>query len=178
MKKCNQILLAASLFILSSVASAVPITGTIIFSGSLTTDTGDVLTADIFTFNNSIGVDSASGSFLPLSGGSVTYSVLDVTALPVAPLWSETVATVLYEFDLNNITLDGTLGLTRIIEGTGTFTIGVAHTGFGSWSFSTQNPGDAGTFTFSASNVPEPAILGLLGLGLIGMGATRKFRKA
>ncbi len=172
-----QILLAASLFILSSVASAVPITGIILFNGGLTTDTGDVLTATTFTFNSPVTVVGATGSFAPLFPGTVTYSVLDVNALPVLPLWTKIIGPTTYKFDLNNIATDTSVSPFRSISGTGMFTIG-ADTGFGTWSFTSQSPGAGGTFSFSASQAPEPAILGLLGLGLIGIGATRKFRKA
>jgi len=41
MKKLNKILLALSLFALSGIATAIPITGSIEFDGGYTTDTGD-----------------------------------------------------------------------------------------------------------------------------------------
>lgn len=181
MKLFNKILLAISLFALTSVASAVTITGSIEFSGGYTTDTGDKNTATVFTFLNPIDVDAASGSFTPLSGGTVTYNALDLNAIPLSPLWSATVAGVNYSFDLNQITLDTIVSDFRLIEGTGTFTVGT-DTQYGSWSFSTQGSGTGtGTsaiFSFSASQVPEPGIALLLGVGLIGFGISRKLRKA
>ena len=177
MKKFSNILITLALFALSGVASAVPIGGTIEFDGGFTTDTGDQLTATKFTFINDIDVTAATESFLPLSGGAVTYKVLDVNALPVAPLWEATVGSITYSFDLNNITVDAVaFDSFRLIKGTGLFTIGT-DTAFGTWEFSTQGAGSAGTFSFSASQASVPATFILMGLGLIGMGAARKLRK-
>jgi len=86
------------------------------------------------------------------------------------------VASVNYSFDLNAILSDVNIGTFRLIEGSGIFTIGTETT-TGTWAFSTQGGGSGGTFSFSASHIPEPAILGLLGLGLIGIGTTRRARK-
>lgn len=176
MKIFNKILLAVSLFALTGIASATVITGSIEFSGSYTTDTGDKNTATVFTFNNPIDVDAASGSFAPLSGGTVTYNPLDLNAIPVSPLWSATISGVDYSFDLNAITLDTIVSDFRLIEGTGTFTIG-ADSQYGDWKFSTQGGGTKGIFSFSASQVPEPGIALLLGVGLIGFGISRKLRR-
>lgn len=182
MKKLNKILLAISLFALSGIASAAIITGSIQFDGGYTTDTGDKNTATVFTFLNPIDVTAASGSFAALSGGTVTYGVLDINAIPVSPLWSATVASVDYSFDLNNI-VDDVISVfsggatTRTIFGTGTFTIG-ADTQYGDWLFTTQGGGSNGTFSFSASQVPEPGIALLLGVGLIGFSVARKLRRA
>jgi hypothetical protein len=176
MKKFNQILLAISLFALSGIASAVVITGSIEFDGGYTTDTGDKNTATVFTFLNPIDVTAASGSFAALSGNTVTYNALDLGSMPISPLWSATVASVDYSFDLNAITLDTIISNFRLIEGTGTFTIG-SDTQWGDWSFSTQGDGSNGIFSFSASQVPEPGIALLLGVGLIGFGISRKLRR-
>ena len=115
MKKLNKILIALSLFALSGIASAIPITGSIEFDGGYTTDTGDKSTATIFTFLNPIDVTAATGSFAPLSGGTVTYNALDLNNIPVSPLWSATVASVNYSFDLNNILSDVNIGTYRLI---------------------------------------------------------------
>ncbi len=177
MKKFSNILLAITLFALSSVASAVPIGGTIQFSGSHTTDTGNIKTATVFTFKNPIIVNAATESFAPLSGGTVTYSVLDMNGLPTSPLWSATVDSVFYSYDLNTITSDNVSGSFRFIEGIGEFKIGT-DTATGTWAFSTQGGGSNGIFSFSASNAPGPAPLVLMGLGLFGISVSRKLRKA
>ncbi len=64
------------------------ITGTIEFDGGYTTGTGDKNTATVFTFPNIIDVTAATGSFAPLSGGTVTYNTLGVSNpfTPITPL--------------------------------------------------------------------------------------------
>lgn len=181
MKIFNKILLAISLLALSNAASAMVITGQIAFAGSTITDTDDIETATVFTFLNPIDVTAATGSFAALDGGTVTYNALDMGSIPASPLWSATVGTVNYSFDLTNVTFDDFVADTfRIIRGNGFFTIGT-DTQYGDWSFSTQNPGvDNGTsteFSFSASQVPEPGVALLLGVGLIGFAVSRKLRK-
>ena len=177
MKKINQILLAISFLAFSSVASAIVITGTIEFDGGFTSDTSNNQTATVFTFLNPIDVTAATGTFTPLSGGTVNYNVLDLGSIPATPLWSATVAAVNYSFDLNTITADEwVLSTFRVIKGTGVFTVGT-DTHSGTWDFSTQGGGSGGIFSFSASQVPEPGIALLLGVGLIGIGVSRKLRK-
>lgn len=180
MKQFNKILLAISLLTLSGIASAVAITGSIEFDGGYTTDNGDKDTATVFTFLNPIDVTAASGSFAALSGQTVTYNPLDLGSIPISPLWSTTVSLVDYSFVLNAIVDDVITSFggstTRTIYGTGDFTIGT-DTQWGDWLFTTQGGGSGGTFSFSASQVPEPGIALLLGVGLIGFGVARKLRK-
>ena len=171
-------LLVFSIFAISGTASAAVITGSIDFNGGYTTDTGNKDTATVFTFLNPIDVTAASGSFAPLSGGTVTYNALDINSLPASPLWSATVGAVNYSYDLNSITLDQVVSSFRVIEGTGMFTIGT-DTQLGTWSLSTQDPGIGGTFSFSASQeVPVPAAAWLFGSGLLGLVGMARRKKA
>jgi len=180
----KQILLAASLSVLSGIVSAVPITGGINFSGNLTTDTNDALTATVFTFSNPVSVGFADGSFSSLFTETqpITYSILDLNgAFPLAPLWSASnMAGDVFSFDLDSIT-SSTDGAVRNLKGLGVVTINGASADY-VWNFSTQNPGLGNqplTFTFSASQaqVSEPALALLLGTGLLGLGFSRKLRK-
>ena len=184
MKKFSNILAALALTAFAGIASAVPISGNLVFNGTVTHDSTSVDTADVFTFADPVGV-LADGDFSPISGGTVDFNPLD-TSLPfsaVSPLWTTTLNNVTYSFDLNLITFDSrydlpTLSGSRIINGTGLLTI----TGLGSTSgifkFTTQDIAVGGTFTFSASNAPEPAITLLLATGLVGFGFARRARKS
>jgi len=177
MKEFIQLLLATSLLALSGVASALPITGTLEFDGGFTTDTGSAKTATVFTFLNPIDVTAATSTFAPLDGGTVWYNALNINAIPASPLWTATVAGVSYSYDLTSITLDEwAFNTFRLIKGYGVFTVGT-ETQSGSWVFSSQGAGSGGTFSFSASQVPEPGVALLLGMGLIGFGVSRKLRK-
>ncbi len=183
MYNVKQILLTSALCLLSGAASAVPITGDLLFTGTYTTDTDSATTATVFTFNNPISVGFANQSFAALNGQDITYNVLDLGALPIASLWSAVGSdSVNYKFDLELITKDTVDGNSRTINGIGTITIG-ADTETYAWAFTSQNPGAGNsplTFSFSASQAKasEPALALLLGTGLIGLGVARRMRKA
>jgi len=117
MKKFIKLLLATSLFALSGVASALPITGAIEFDGGMTTDTGDITTATVFTFLNPIDVTAATSTFAPLAGGTVTYNALDLNSIPASPLWTAAVGGVNYSYDLTAIRLNTVVAGFRLIEG-------------------------------------------------------------
>lgn len=178
--KSIKILLGAALLALAGSAFAIP-SGNVIFDGKVTTDTNDVLTATTFTF---VDVDTeGDGSFGPLTNQAVSFSNLVVPTAgnlspfaAIAPLWTATVSAVLYKFDLETLTTNAVSSGSRIINGTGTVTVGT-ETAFGSWKFSTQSGGVGGRFSFSASTVPAPGVVLLLGAGLIGIGAARRARK-
>lgn len=175
-----KIFLGVALIALTGSAFAIP-SGNVIFDGKVTTDTSNVLTAEEFAFHNV--VTEGDGSFAPLTGASVTFSNLVVPApgtlspfSAIAPLWTATVSSVLYKFDLEALTTNKVDSGFRLINGTGTITVGTETT-FGSWKFSTQEGGVNGRFSFSASTIPAPGVALLLGAGLIGVGVARRARK-
>ncbi len=186
MSNLKQIFLTATLCALSGIANAVPIIGSIDFDGGFASyDASGMVEVDnsigqVFVFNNPTNVTAATGSFAPLDGGTVTYGTLDINGLPASPLWSTTVGSVNYSFDLTTITFDTVIAGFRLIKGFGIMTVG-QDTATYSWEFSTQGNGTGSnptTFSFSASQIPEPAIALLLGTGLLGLGVARKLRKA
>ena len=183
MNKFTTLVAAVALSAFAGIASAAPITGDILFTGSINTDTDDVTTATVFTFNNPISVLFADFSFAPLLGQDITYSVLDLgVAPPLSPLWTGVGSDmVAYSFDLLEIS-SSVDGDTRTLSGIGLVTVG-ADTEDYSWRLTTQNPGAGSsplTFSFSATQaaVPEPAITLLLATGLVGLGFARRTRKS
>ena len=186
MKKFNQILLAAGLFTLAGSALAVPITGTINIGGSsIVSDNGSISTGIQFTGGEVNNFPAPTGDFTGLGGintagtGGNTLTLTDF-------LYTDIPAGVtIWDIDLGNDGSDFSFTLTGVtvvsgdspdfslltLSGTGYFLATGFDKTYGAWSFSQSGA------SFSSESIPEPAILGLLGLGLIGMGAKRKFRK-
>jgi hypothetical protein len=166
-------------------AQAVPITGSMTFTGGARFDTNSLATAStVNTFSNTSVLD-ADGSFTGVSGPvtmSAPWTFAPVPGLARPALWSVGGFT----FDLS-----GTTAVDRplvggiqflVITGVGTLfgPVGFDPTHV-TWSFSTQAPSVNGKFSFSAatSAVPDGGMTGtLLGAALIGLAAYRaKFAK-
>ncbi|MDH5611247.1 MAG: PEP-CTERM sorting domain-containing protein [Gammaproteobacteria bacterium] len=191
MKTLRQLLLTASIFAISSVASAIvmpttPIVGGIAFSSetnaywtsvdslwnstTLAASTGISFTAGDNGFDQN--VVEGTGSFAGTENTGVDF--FDFQFSPLAsgtPLWSFNYSGLTYSFTMNSVTtlVKGTS--TILLEGNGFMSIdGYADT-YGNWDFSGNR------FSFSSSAVPEPGLALLLGVGLIGFGVSRKLRK-
>ncbi|WP_022940379.1 PEP-CTERM sorting domain-containing protein [Psychromonas hadalis] len=92
------------------------------------------------------------------------------------PLW----AVGGFTFDLESITLNQADTTFIRLAGSGTLKgVGYADTA-GTWTFSADDSTgiENGKFTFSASAVPAPATIALLGLALVGFGAARRKKQA
>lgn len=175
MDKFNKVLLAISLLALSGAASAVPITGSIKFGGDLTFDFA-ANTVDIIG-DDALVVGTPTDDFSGIAEGTVAvYN--DFTYDPfstVDPLWSVggfsfTLTDLIY---VEEKTILGVQFLT--LAGGGTFSGNGFDDTSGGWTFSAD--GTSAQFAFSTTNVPEPGIAMLLGVGLIGFGISRKLRK-
>lgn len=175
----KKILLACTLTIASASVMALPIiTGQFDFAG------GADITRDSVT-NEYTGIDYIGDPVVMIANG--TFGVLNAfidapatadTVTMVDP-WNVTAPTVAlwsvggFSFDLDAITLnDGTT-----VAGTGIIKFAGYEDTFGSWSFTSQSIGN-GRFSFSSTTVPAPGAFLLLGLGLVGLGFSKRVKKA
>jgi len=171
--------LLVAMFVATS-ASAVPITGTIGFTGQANLDSPSVGTAtEVVTWNNTV----VNGDTLSFSSVGLNTPVSFAGATP----WSFNSGPLLsfwkvggFTFDLTSSSIDvqtaNFLGVTGVGIVSGNDFTPTAFT----WSFSSQNPPSGGgpqTFTFSASSSPVPdggSSLMLLGTGIVAIAFLRR----
>ena len=185
MKSRTMGLLAATL-LLPLAANAVPIDGEIIIGGALLPTCGGTSTnctmdiADGIDFFTGGGDDTAivtatSGDFDGLFGQIVAMT--DFTFDPFAtvdPLW--TVEQLSFALDSLNVAVQ--TGTALVLSGTGTIANTSYDDTFGAWSLSADAANPTVSFGWSSTTLaPEPGILVLMGIGLIGgFGARRLTR--
>ena len=198
MKALNQIIAAGTLALAATGAQASPIvgfisfdlTGTYLDAGGSETSINDA-TQVTFDDNDGLGeleVTVATGVFANIADGAFgffddfIFNPIDAST-PITPLWSVAdVGGVVFSFDL--ISIDEVFqpgNNTLSIFGSGTIFENGVETFDANWSFGTTDPSGGFEFTINSDSstvaVPEPAMLGLLGLGMAGIGLAASRRR-
>lgn len=167
--------LALAVAVAPQTASAAPFFGQLDYTGVHTPDDADLTAATESTIDaNTVVI--ASGAFA-LAGISFGDTLVHVSPLeyrpfggPYTPLWTHVASGVTFDLLSLNIVTDtpNQLGL----NGTGTFKGAGYDDTPGVWNMTLNNINGevTGSFSSSSAAVPEPAMLAMLGLGLIGVG--------
>ena len=169
---------AVSLLLAAGAVSAAPIQGAATFSGNWAPQLADgsdatTATAERIAFVGDIAVNDAIGDFDGAAGTTANYTdfTFDPFTSPIAPLWTFTVGETTFSFDLESVSVSLRSSTQLGLEGMGT----VRADGYDDtpmqWTFSGDSAGGILRFSAAAATVPEPSVVGLLGLGLIAMGA-------
>lgn len=172
-------LAAVGLLLVAGAASAAPIQGDITFTGVWQPKAADgvtntsVATAAHIQFVGDVTVQQAIGDFTGASGTTATYTSFTFNPFsgPIAPLWTVTVDGTTFSFTLERVSVSLQSGNQLALAGSGTLSAaGYDATDF-AWTFSDDSTGAILSFSAASFGVPEPSVVGLLGLGLIAMGA-------
>ncbi|MFU8878538.1 MAG: PEP-CTERM sorting domain-containing protein [Wenzhouxiangellaceae bacterium] len=169
---------AVSLLLAAGAVSAAPIAGDVTFTGDWEAQNADGTNATIGSaarihFLPGVTVALAIGDFAGAEGALVDYTsfTFDPFEGPIAPLWSFEMGGTVFSFNLEAVTKQLQISTNLVLTGTGTaFATGYDPTEF-VWTFSGDSTQALLSFSASAFSVPEPSVVGLLGLGLIAMGA-------
>lgn len=186
MYKFKQLIMIGLISLISFNTQALPtIIGTMNMGGSayLLDSTGGVTNAPssavaIDFISDRFRVVAADGAFAALVGniGGIQDLIFNPFLAPVADFW--TVGG--FSYTLNDVTPGFTNDPASflVLNGTGIISAAGFEDTAASWSFTSSTTGN-GVFSWSAvsaTNVPEPGVLILLSVGLIGIGARRRIK--
>lgn len=175
-------LAAVSMLLVAGTASAAPISGDISFFGVWEAKAADGVTvvssccfgtAAHIAFVGDVLVSQAIGDFDGAAGLHAPYTdfTFDPFEGPIAPLWTLTLDGTTFSFTLERVNVSLQTIHQLALQGSGTLSApGYDDTEF-AWSFSGDHTGALLSFSAVSYDVPEPSVVGLLGLGLIAMGA-------
>lgn len=187
MNKFKQLVLGGLFMLVASNVLAVPVIGTLKMTGgffaldaggSNTSDLSqavrinfDSFGSDVFSVSSADG-DYAAAGIVATDTGTITDFDFDPFAGPIADFWTIDI----FSFELTDVLIKPSSDPTSFLalDGTGIIRAAGFDDTLASWNF-TGNAG-LGLFSWSATTTtaPEPGILGLLALGLIGVGLRKK----
>ena len=181
----KRLLLGAFFTLMSSNVFALPITGQMEMTGGFfaVDRSGVVVSAanlatgidfDFFGFD-AFRVTSAEGDFAGLAGqvGNITDFQFDPFVAPIADFWTIDK----FAFDMTNVVRGTSSDPVNflVLNGVGMLTAAGFEDTSATWAFTGDTTG-SGIFSWSASSasVPEPGVLALLSIGLIGFGVRNR----
>lgn len=180
MSKLKLAILAAGFLLASGNVNAIPILGSIGFTGDYKivggTSLADATGIDIISAKVTGTVDGSFAAEGISAGDAATYNDFTIGAAPINDLWS----VGSFSFDLSSMMIDFRSSSLLALSGAGVIssTDPTLDATFGDWVFTANSAGTNFTFSSSSSStgdaVPEPNVTMLLGLGLLCVGAMRK----
>jgi hypothetical protein len=192
MNLLKKIGLASGLSLLSAVAYAIPISGTVDMSGTVFLNNALLGSATAATTFSGVTVGGIpTGSFTGTAGDSVTWMPFawNPASTPVNPLWTYTDGGTgyTYSFSLASLAVEEQTNKFLNLTGVGTLSITGAGSPYddtvGTWSFTISNSSGgahsnfAFTFANSQTAVPDGGnTIALMGLALIGLVACARRR--